>query len=126
MKNKTIKPFEIIYITAIVTPTTVDGDILTLLALDDYSEFLHPPMASPINISENELVDILVQFFNGINSTYERNKHAQFTTYYIDLPEELHPIISAIIMKDDKLIYDPKIVAKKFKPVLKAFDDFRA
>ena len=55
MKNKTIKPFEIIYITAIVTPTTVDGDILTLLALDDYSEFLHPPMASPINISDNEL-----------------------------------------------------------------------
>lgn len=126
MKNKTLKPFEIIYITAIVTPTSDEGDVLTLLALDDYSEFLHPPVATHTKISDNELVRILVQFFNGINSTYDRNIHAQFTNYYIDLPEALHPLISGLIMKDDKFIYDPKIVSKKFNPILKKLSSFRS
>jgi hypothetical protein len=126
MKNKTSKPFEIVYITAIVTPTVDDEDVLTLLALDDYSEFLHPPVGTHTKISENELVGILVQFFNGINSTYDRNIHAQFTNYYIDLPEELHPLLLGLNTKDDKLFYEPKTVSKKFNPIIKKLTSFRS
>jgi hypothetical protein len=125
MKKKTSKPFEIVYITAVFSQTTDEGDVLTLLALDDYSEFLHPPVSTSLNITDNELVGTLVQFFNGINSTYDRSIHAQFSNYYIDLPEELHPLLSGLIMKDDKLFYDPKTVSKKFKPILKMLTSHR-
>lgn len=122
---KTTKPFEVIYITAVVTPTVEDGDFLTFLALDDYSKFLFPPEMKKVNSTDNEFIDLLVKFFNGINATYDRKIHAQSTIYYTDLPEPFHPFMSSVIMKDDKLVFKPELVEQVFKPIMKDFSNFK-
>jgi len=115
---KTKKPHEIIYITALITPTLEDGDVITLFALDDFSKLMFPTAMKKADSSNEEYMDLLVNFFNGINKTYDRKIHAQSTHYYTDLPEPFHPFMSACIMKQDKLIVDPKKVKQAFQPVL--------
>ncbi|WP_107037898.1 hypothetical protein [Brumimicrobium mesophilum] len=116
---KTTKPFEVIYITGIVTPTAEDGDVLTFLALDDYSKFLFPPQMKKTESTDTEFIDTLVKFFNGINETYDRKIHAQSTIYYTDLPKPFHPFMSSVIMKDDKLMFKPILVEQVFQPIIK-------
>lgn len=123
--KKTNKPFEVIYITALVTPTIEDGDIITLLALDDYSKALFPPAMKKVDGTDEEFLDMLVKFFNGINAKYNRAIHAQSTVYYTDLPEPFHPFISAVIMKDDKLVFEINKVKQVFQPILKDFEAYR-
>jgi len=118
---KTTKPFEVIYITGIVTPTAEDGDVLTFLALDDYSKFLFPPQMKKADSSDTEFIDLLVIFFNGINETYDRKIHAQSTIYYTNLPEPFHPAMSSVIMKDDKLLFEKELVEQVFQPIIKDF-----
>jgi hypothetical protein len=118
---KTTKPFEVIYITGIVTPTAEDGDVLTFLALDDYSKFLFPPQMKKADSSDTEFIDLLVIFFNGINATYDRKIHAQSTIYYTNLPEPFHPFMSSVIMKDDKLLFEKELVEQVFQPIIKDF-----
>jgi hypothetical protein len=118
---KTTKPFEVIYITGIITPTAEDGDILTFLALDDYSKFLFPPQMKKADSSDTEFIDLLVIFFNGINETYDRKIHAQSTIYYTNLPEPFHPAMSSVIMKDDKLLFEKELVEQVFQPIIKDF-----
>lgn len=116
---KTTKPFEVIYITGIVTPTAEDGDVLTFLALDDYSKFLFPPQMKKVESTDTEFIDILVKFFNGINATYDRKIHAQSTIYYTDIPKPFQPFMSSVILKDDKLMFEPELVEKVFQPIIK-------
>jgi len=116
---KTTKPFEVIYITGIVTPTAEDGDVLTFLALDDYSKFLFPPQMNKVESTDTEFIDTLVKFFNGINETYDREIHAKSTIYYTNLPEPFHPFMSGVIMKDDKLLFEKELVEKVFQPIIK-------
>ena len=118
---KTTKPFEVIYITGIITPTAEDGDILAFLALDDYSKFLFPPQMKKADSSDTEFIDLLVIFFNGINETYDRKIHAQSTIYYTNLPEPFHPAMSSVIMKDDKLLFEKELVEQVFQPIIKDF-----
>ena len=118
---KTTKPFEVIYITGIVTPTAEDGDVLTFLALDDYSKFLFPPQMKKVESTDTEFIDLLVNFFNGINETYDRKIHAQSTIYYTNLPESFHSFMSSVIMKDDKLLFEEELVEKVFQPIIKEF-----
>ena len=75
--------------------------------------------------NDDEFIGTLVKFFNGINDNYNREIHAQSTTYIVDLPEAFHPIVKGIIMKEDNLVYNPQKVEQVFEPVFKEMGNFK-
>jgi len=122
--KKATKPFEIIYITSFISKSA-DGDNYSFMAIDEFSDFLYPAVMVPEFKNDNELVGTLVKFFNGINDSYNREIHAQSTTYIVDLPEVFHPFVKSMIMKEDNLVYSPEKVVKIFKPIFKEMGIFK-
>ena len=123
MKQPT-KPYEIVYITSFISESA-DGDVFTFMAMDEASEFMFPPVVAPEFKNDDEFIGTLVKFFNGINDNYNRDIHAQSTTYIVDLPEAFHPIVKSMIMKEDNLVYNPEKVEQVFKPVFKEMGNFK-
>jgi hypothetical protein len=122
--KKTTLPHEVIYTTALRTNTQQDGAVFMLLALDDFSQTLFEPTMLLGSSTDEQLVGTLVNFMNGINKNYDRNKHAQATTYYTDMPAEVLPIIQSLLTPDSQIIHDPKTVEMAFKPVLQHMNGY--
>jgi len=121
--KKATKPYQTIYITSFISDSIQDGKLITFMAVDEFQGKLFPPKACKVALNEIEYIGTLVEFFNGINENYNRNKHAQSTNYIVDITQSLHPIISGMIMSEDNLIYNPEKVKTIFAPILLAFEN---
>src|SRR5690606_260617 len=106
--SKSTKPYETIYFTNLASQTVKDGVVVTYLAWDELADKLYPPVVVNQDENLNDIIDGLVSFFNGINAGYNRNLHAQKTTYITDIEPELQPIIRGLIMPGDNLMIDHK------------------
>lgn len=123
--KKPTKAYEVIYVNSFITPTK-EGHAITFMAMDAFSEYMFPPAGCQQGgATDNEFTETLMGFFNEINQQYDRTKHADKTTYVVNFPPELHPLIQGMLMKGDSLEHNPEKVQQAFKPLLEKFQKSR-
>jgi len=116
------KPYETIYITAFMNETEDNERIVTYMAMDEYSSFVHPPIVAPSPNTNDELIGTLVKFYNSIIENYNPTIHAKVITFITHLPEPINDIFKAMIMPKDNLVSNPKKVKDKFQPIFKMME----
>jgi len=117
----TTRPLERIYITAFGKETIEDGIVYTFLALDDYSEYLFM-LGTERVLNEKTLLNNITNLLNKKDFCKNlTNKFTLILPFGNDIKNEIDTIISSY---NGNVIFDEKLVSKKFKPVFKVFKGF--
>ena len=115
---KTTRPLELIYLSAFVAPTNVDGDLHVFFALDDYSQFF---FQLDVESESNELTIVN----NIIKFTQHQDFVKQFNNkpFTLVIPFELDTPSQALVndvlkLFNARISYNQELVFEKVKPVL--------
>lgn len=119
--KKTTRPLERVYLTAFGNDTVDDGVIYTFIALDDFSEVLFM-LGVEKALNEQAVLNNVINLVNK-EDFYQRltDKFTLVLPFGNTIEDTIDTVISTY---NGNVIFDEKLVSKKFKPVFKAFEGF--
>ena len=116
--KKATKPFEHIYIFITGFNTELDGKIMAIFALDEYSRYAFNPILNKELTTDHELQLVLKKLFDSIFREYKPGIHAESTTFITNLPDITGPFIRETITGKHSIVFNEKETQKAVKPII--------